>query len=133
MITIPPPGWIDAGHLHGVPVLGTFITEWDAGKASCTALLANQKTWERAADQLAMLAKVLNFDGWIINIENNLPHKYGERMAWFLKRLACAMHAAVPGSKVIWYDAVTRDGELDWQDELNHKNSIFFEACDGIW
>jgi endo-beta-N-acetylglucosaminidase D len=27
-VTIPPPGWIAAGHAAGVPVLGTIITEW---------------------------------------------------------------------------------------------------------
>ena len=36
-------------------------------------------------------------------------------------------------SCVIWYDAVTIDGKLDWQNELNAKNKIFFDACDAIF
>ena len=30
-VTIPPPGWISAAKTHGVKILGTIITEWDAG------------------------------------------------------------------------------------------------------
>ena len=36
-------------------------------------------------------------------------------------------------SLCIWYDAVTVDGQLKWQDTLNDKNAAFFEACDGIF
>ena len=34
---------------------------------------------------------------------------------------------------VIWYDSVTREGKLRWQDALNVKNRCFFDACDGIF
>ncbi len=44
-----------------------------------------------------------------------------------------AMHRLVPGSLVIWYDAVTVEGKLQWQNELNRLNSPFFQACDGIF
>ncbi len=44
-----------------------------------------------------------------------------------------AMHRLVPGSLVIWYDAVTVEGKLQWQNELNGLNSPFFQACDGIF
>ena len=37
-------------------------------------------------------------------------------------RLAERMHAAIPHSRVIWYDSVTRDGALKWQDQLNERN-----------
>lgn len=40
---------------------------------------------------------------------------------------------AAHGSTVLWYDSVTVDGELDWQDRLNGKNRVFFDACDGIF
>ena len=66
LVTLPPTGWVKAAHLHGTKVsmyrsadnpsivasmacavsqgmqcrqvLGTFITEWDAGKAVCSQL-----------------------------------------------------------------------------------------------
>lgn len=34
---------------------------------------------------------------------------------------------------VLWYDSVTVDGELKWQDKLNSKNRLFFDACDGLF
>jgi mannosyl-glycoprotein endo-beta-N-acetylglucosaminidase len=44
LVTIPPPGWTHAAHLHGVPVLGTFITEWEEGAEVCSAFLASDAT-----------------------------------------------------------------------------------------
>ena len=43
------------------------------------------------------------------------------------------MHSRVPGSLVIWYDAVTMEGKLEWQDEVNGLNGPFLDACDGIF
>jgi hypothetical protein len=43
------------------------------------------------------------------------------------------MHAAVPESEVIWYDAVTVSGALAWQNMLNTQNAPFFDVCDGIF
>ena len=39
----------------------------------------------------------------------------------------------VPGSQVIWYDAVTTSGVLEWQDTLNKHNLPFFDAADAIF
>ena len=30
-VTIPPVGWVNAGHRNGITVLGTFITEFKDG------------------------------------------------------------------------------------------------------
>ncbi|KAJ7372647.1 hypothetical protein OS493_017919 [Desmophyllum pertusum] len=35
-VTIPPPCWTNAAHTHGVPVLGTLITESDDGVTRCS-------------------------------------------------------------------------------------------------
>jgi mannosyl-glycoprotein endo-beta-N-acetylglucosaminidase len=35
----PPPAWVDAAHRHGVRVLGTVLTEWDAGVLENEAML----------------------------------------------------------------------------------------------
>ncbi|CAM9279878.1 unnamed protein product [Scytosiphon promiscuus] len=37
------------------------------------------------------------------------------------------------GSTVLWYDSVGVDGKLKWQNRLNEKNRVFFDACDGIF
>ncbi len=36
--------------------------------------------------------------------------------------LVTGIHQRLPGSKVIWYDSVTTDGELKWQNKVNEKN-----------
>ncbi|CAI8051585.1 Cytosolic endo-beta-N-acetylglucosaminidase [Geodia barretti] len=51
----------------------------------------------------------------------------------FLSLLTTGMHNALPWSKVIWYDSVTVDGNLKWQNALNKMNQPFFELCDGIF
>lgn len=35
-------------------------------------------------------------------------------------------------AQVIWYDSVTVQGELKWQDELNELNLDFFALTDGM-
>lgn len=47
-------------------VLGTFITEWDEGKATCKELLATKESAEMYAERLAELADSLSFDGWLV-------------------------------------------------------------------
>ena len=32
------------------------------------------------------------------------------------------LHSLSPAMEVVWYDAVTVDGELKWQDTLNDLN-----------
>jgi mannosyl-glycoprotein endo-beta-N-acetylglucosaminidase len=43
------------------------------------------------------------------------------------------MHAAIKSSLVIWYDAITTEGKLEWQDNLTALNCPFFRACDGLF
>ena len=49
------------------------------------------------------------------------------------RRLRLRLRAQCPGAQVIWYDAVTIDGALRWQDTLNAANRPFFDDCDGIF
>lgn len=133
LVTIPPPGWINAGHKHGVPVLGTFITEWARGASVCRELLASAETCCMYASQLADLAYGLGFDGWLVNIENKVDTKDLPRLHLFLQHLRQCMHTLKPNSDVIWYDAVTDEGDLDWQNCLNEKNRSFFAVSDGLF
>lgn len=133
LVTVPPPGWTNGAHLHGVPVLGTFITEWEAGAATCLKLLSSNAMAERCAHQLATIAKHHGFDGWIVNIENEIPQDLIPRLIYFLKCLTRATNSAVEDGRIIWYDAVTTEGLLDWQNMLTVLNKPFFDVCDGIW
>uniref|UniRef100_A0A1I8FCQ5 Mannosyl-glycoprotein endo-beta-N-acetylglucosaminidase n=1 Tax=Macrostomum lignano TaxID=282301 RepID=A0A1I8FCQ5_9PLAT len=72
-LTIPPAGWVDLCHRHGVPCLGTFIAEWDSGLEAMRQLLSNEKDAIGWADRLIDLADAGGFDGWLINVEVALP------------------------------------------------------------
>ncbi|CAN0009123.1 unnamed protein product [Laminaria digitata] len=166
LVTIPPAGWIDVAHRHGTRVLGTFITEWEAGHGVCAELLRSEETAERAAAQLTRIAVDHGFDGWLVNIENKVDRGANvDHLVHFVRSLTLQMRAAKgpaaaaagggtaaealggqgggqgsvdssfssSTSTVLWYDSVTTEGNLAWQDRLNSKNRVFFDACDGIF
>ncbi|XP_058140814.1 cytosolic endo-beta-N-acetylglucosaminidase isoform X2 [Dasypus novemcinctus] len=133
-VTIPPVGWTNAAHRHGVSMLGTFITEWNEGGKLCEAFLAGDApSYQAVADQLVRIAQFFRFDGWLINIENSLSLAAVGNTPPFLQYLTTQLHRQVPGGLVLWYDSVVRSGQLKWQDELNAHNSAFFDSCDGFF
>ncbi|ONI24700.1 hypothetical protein PRUPE_2G256300 [Prunus persica] len=133
LVTLPPPCWTNTAHRHGVKVLGTFITEWDEGTLICNKLLSTEESAQKYAKCLTELAVALGFDGWLINMEVELKSSQIPNLKVFVSHLTQTMHSSVPGSLVIWYDSVTTDGKLNWQDQLNEKNKPFFDICDGIF
>ncbi|KAD7480230.1 hypothetical protein E3N88_03366 [Mikania micrantha] len=133
LVTLPPPCWVNAAHKHGVKVLGTFIVEWDEGKVIAEQFLATTAVAKMYAERLSELAVALGFDGWLINMEVSLNVEKIPILKEFVSHLTEVMHSSVPGSLVIWYDSVTIDGQLKWQDQLNDSNKPFFDVCDGIF
>ncbi|XP_047321135.1 cytosolic endo-beta-N-acetylglucosaminidase 1 [Impatiens glandulifera] len=133
LVTLPPPCWTNAAHKHGVKVLGTFILEWDEGKIIAKELFSTKESAHMYADRLTELAVSLGFDGWLINMEVGLEAEKIPFLKEFVGHLAETMHSSMQGSQVIWYDSVTVDGDLSWQDQLNKKNKPFFDLCDGIF
>lgn len=85
LVTIPPVGWVNAAHTHGVPILGTLITEWEAGAAACRQLFGTAAVAEAAASQLAAIAAHRGFDGWLINIENGMESSDIPNLLHFLR------------------------------------------------
>ena len=71
-------------------VLGTFITEWKEGTQQCDLLLADVKTAGHAARQLASIAQYYRFDGWLINIENDLQESAIPLLLFFLRCVPAA-------------------------------------------
>jgi hypothetical protein len=136
-LAVPPPSWVAAGRSHGVPLLGTLITEWGHGEAANEMLtryaLAAEATGGVCplAAALARLAAARGFHGWLVNIEAPLPGPAplsapssgdasesalvdtaaaaGAGMVAFLRQLTAATHAAVPGGRgcVLWYDSLS--------------------------
>ncbi|CAM9738951.1 unnamed protein product [Phaeothamnion confervicola] len=154
LVTAPPVGWCNVAHRHGTRVLGTFITEWEAGAAVCARLFATVAGAEDLARRLAAVARDYGFDGWLVNIENPLePLEEGEARSGGgsggggggsssgggngggsgggNSMRASTNSGAAP--RVIWYDSVTVGGDLCWQNCLNANNKAFFDCCDGIF
>lgn len=88
--------------------------------------------------QLVKITRDYKLDGWLINIENILPRCEAcdlvENVQYFLRQLSSQLNQLKPdGVGVIWYDSVTIDGKLQWQDGLTPLNKPFFDACDGLF
>ena len=62
-------GWVAAGRRHGVAVLGTIITEWDAGQQLLESVLGSQDTTDTFVAACVSLARHYGFQGWLLNIE----------------------------------------------------------------
>ena len=65
----------------------------------------------------------VGFDGWLLNIENPIEKDHIGNLLYLAQKLTQSMHEAVPNSEVIWYDSVTINGELKWQNQLNEVGS----------
>lgn len=72
------------------------------------------------ARSLADITKIFGFDGWLLNIENEV--KNVDVLKEFVPYFTNLIHKDNPGNIVIWYDSVTEEGKLRWQNELNSQN-----------
>jgi len=133
LISVPPPGWVQAAHTNGVPVLGTLITEFDDGKILCSELFCSEERVNQVVEALVGIAKAYDLHGWLINIENELPLSQVAHLKTFCRYLTQQMKTIKQNSMVIWYDSVTTSGELKWQDQLNEVNCEWFSLCDAIF
>lgn len=148
------------------------MTEGSAGSDACSALLRTPETAAQAAVQLARIAAHFGFEGWLINVENDLSVDQVQILLAFLRcasrpfrgqrssrplaahrrgtRGRCTLFAALchrPSSRacvpptpfvrrklraelaarvrhpfLVWYDAVTAQGDLYWQNTVNSLN-----------
>lgn len=133
LVTVPPPGWTNTAHRHGVQMMGTLITEWDDGKKRCHQIIDSEESYKKFADKLVEITQHYGMDGWLVNIENVVQADKVQNLCDFVAYLTKRLHDVMPGSQVIWYDSVISTGGLRWQDELNEKNRMFFDVCDGIF
>lgn len=121
-VTIPPFGWINAAHKHGVKILGTVIVEGAEGKLLCDEFLNTRESIIKFANALVQIAGFYKFDGWLLNIENEINTEDITKLTFFVQYLTERIHDKIQASEIIWYDSVTNTGKLDWQNELNEKN-----------
>ncbi|EDV92412.1 GH24904 [Drosophila grimshawi] len=130
-VTIPPSGWLNAAHRHGVPVLGTYIVEGTAGSRLLHEVLESIESVERTVAALTRLCRHFSFEGWLVNVECPVRSECMPNLYRFVEQLRVAMERQVPHGRVFWYDSVIDNGELAWQNELNERNVKFFRASHG--
>lgn len=122
-VTIPPVGWINAAHKHGVKVLGTLITEGSQGKDIWQRILSDTNEINKFVDALVHLAKFYNFDGWLVMVGNSIDAAKIDDMIYFVNDLTSCIHSEIENSQIIWYDSVSTENDgVNSQNELNNHN-----------
>lgn len=132
LIVPPTPDVTDSAHKNGVPVLGTVFFPMTAhgGKLEWLDqfLTKDESGNFPMADKLIQAATEMGFDGWFINQETEstdeapLTKEHATLMQEFIKQFK-----AKAGDKfeIMWYDSMTEEGEMDWQNSLTDKNDYF--------
>jgi len=134
LIVVPSADVIDAAHTNGVPVLGTvfFPQAAHGGKIEWLNdfLQKDDSGNFPIIDKLIEVCDYFGFDGWFINQETeggegdpngSLTAEHASLMQEFIKAFK-----AKAGDKLelMWYDSMTVDGEMDWQNALTDKNKF---------
>lgn len=123
LVTVPTLQFLNAAHKNGVKVLGTLIVEnTDGQKALYEDILSSKEQVQRVVKALVELCKRLKFEGWLMNVEVTVDVEKVSMLKFFVEHLTHKTRKAIPNGRVIWYDSVTHDGRLMWQNELNEKN-----------
>ncbi|KAF2454544.1 glycosyl hydrolase family 85-domain-containing protein [Lineolata rhizophorae] len=137
LVTIPPASWTNTLHRNGVKSLGTFIIERCQPETERmftmvpSAKNANELSF-LVANQLLKMAEIYGFDGWLINIEKPFPRHIWNpsTMVRFLDQLYSDMRNVLhTNAELIWYDALTVDNRINYQNKLTKKNIPFSQAC----
>lgn len=137
LIVAPSPDVTDMGHRNGVKVLGTcfFPQAAHGGKLEWldTFLTKDEDGGFPMVARLVEVAESYGFDGWFINQESEgdenqkLMKSHADLMQEFIR----AFKEAAPELELVYYDSMTVDGEMDWQNALTDKNAAYMADADG--
>ena len=141
-IIVPPSAdVIDSAHKNGVPVLGTifFPMVVHGGKAEWVDDFLQKDVDGNfpMIDKLITVCDEIGFDGWFINEETGLTGGEGEDIyeesakitkehAQLFQEFMLAFKAeAGDRLEIMWYDSLTNEGDMAWQNALTDKNQYF--------
>lgn len=131
LVCVPPPTWTNCLHRNGVKSLGTLLIEPqtpDLGR-----LLTRTDGIFTVAKQLADITNTYGFDGWLVNVEQDAPEvdkDWSDLLVDFILQLR---ELVGDQKEVIWYDALTIDGYVDYQNGLTPSNRRYAKAADGLF
>ncbi|GLX77360.1 hypothetical protein tinsulaeT_07000 [Thalassotalea insulae] len=146
-VSLPARPWVETAHRNGVKVIGTVylsVAQYGGDVATVERLLQQDAEGNFIiADKLVAIAQYYGFDGWLINPETDLTRvknakgevlteqfeyqnaaMLGKKMQHFMEYLT---QKAPNGMEIHWYDSMLLNGSVRWQNELNAKNSPFFQ------
>lgn len=132
LIVPPSPDVTNGAHRNGVPVLGTIFFPMTAhgGKTAWLDefLIKDSSGNFPIADKLIEVANIYGFDGWFINQETEgskdspLTKQHADLMKEFINQYK---EKAGDSQQIMWYDSMTTEGKMDWQNALTDKNASF--------
>ena len=138
LIVPPSADVIDSAHTNGVPVLGTvFFPMTEHGgqiKWLDDFLVKDANGHFPMVNKLIEAANVLGFDGWFINQETQgtydapLTKKHAQLMKEFVYEFK---NKAKDSLTLFWYDSMTEDGRIQWQNALTNQNSCYLTGKNG--
>lgn len=128
IFVLPTADIIDSGHKNGVPVLGTVGFPWGPGEGRVEQIrdfLVKSKDGRfPVADKMIEIAHFYGFDGWFINQES---HGCSKEEADLMVEFFTYMHKKDPNIRIGWYDSMTTEGDVNYQDSLNPLNVGLFQ------
>ena len=111
-----------------MPVLGTVGFPWGPGEGRVEQirefLVKNEDGSFPVADKMIEMANFYGFDGWFINQES---YGCGKEEADLMVEFFTYMHEKDPNIRIGWYDSMTTEGPVNYQDSLNPLNVGFFQ------
>ena len=132
LIVPPSPDVTDSAHRNGVPVLGTVFFPMTAhgGKMEWLDqfLQKDEEGNFKIVDKLIEVANTYGFDGWFINQETEgtetepLTKEHAVLMQELIKQFKEKSEGKL---EIMWYDSMTKEGKMDWQNALTEENEYF--------
>ena len=134
-IQAPTGEVIDAAHTNGVPIVGVLGFPWGSGygyveQVSQFCQKAEDGSFP-VADKLIEMMDYYGFDGWFFNQES-----YGcsAEIAARLNEMMRYMHEKRPEIVISWYDSMTEQGGVSYQDAVNDTNKFWMTPNEkGYW
>ena len=131
LLCLPPPTWTNLLHRNGVAVLASLVIEPQTPDSE--QLLIRRDGAFTVATQLAAMAEAFNFDGWLLNIEKGFPKDLQHWCRDLIDFIDELRRLLGPSKKLLWYDALTSDGNVCYQNGLTRKNDRFAQAAGALF
>lgn len=131
LILAPNSTLIDAAHRNGVKILGNVFfppVVYGGQFQWVNDFLQKDGNTFPVADKLIEVAEYYGFDGWFLNQETaggNAQTAINMRdfMIYFQENSTL---------EIEWYDAMTENGNVSWQNQLNTLNDWYFQWDDTL-